>query len=76
VSGVLSFLEIEIPFDSFEKSVAKPVEFSVGRGGLGVVVRAGLVNPPSLVRTGASASDIGCISGLERSACVSKDSFR
>lgn len=46
-----------------------------GRGGLGVVVLAGLVSPPSLVRCGASVSESAVKSG-DVKAWVSSDAAR
>lgn len=55
--------------------VARPPGSEAGSGGLGEFVLAGLVRPPSLVRQGASAPELGVDSGRFKSPWVRSDAF-
>lgn len=58
---------------SFNGSARVLVPCIGGVGGLGVVVRAGLVSPPSLVSIGASPSELGVSSDDVSNAFVRSD---
>lgn len=55
--------------------VERPLGREAGGGGLGELVRAGLVRSASLVSNGASASELGVESSEVKSACVSSEAF-